>query len=184
MKILLVHNNYQQVGGEKAAVESQIELLRRHQHQVLPFIKESLDIKGYRLAAKIALLPRTFYSRQAYHQVRSLVKQERPDLAHVHNVFPLISPSVYRALAAAGVPIIQTVHNFRFLCPNALFYTHGQICERCKHGQTLHAVHLKCYRQSYLLSALYALTIGLHRRWGTFQRIDQFIALTNFTAQK
>lgn len=184
MKILLIHNNYQQVGGEKAAVESQIELLRRHQHQVIPFIKESADIEGYSPAAKISLLARTLYSRQTYRQIRSLVEQERPDIAHVHNVFPLISPSVYRALAAARVPIIQTIHNFRFLCPNALFYTHGQICERCKHGRTHHAVRLKCYRQTYRLSALYALTIGLHRRWGTFHLIDRFIALTSFTAQK
>jgi glycosyltransferase involved in cell wall biosynthesis len=76
------------------------------------------------------------------------------------------------------------VHNFRFLCPNALFYTHGRICERCKYGNTLHAVQWKCYRQSYLLSGLYALTIGLHRRAGIFNLIDRFVVMTEFIAQK
>jgi glycosyltransferase involved in cell wall biosynthesis len=116
--------------------------------------------------------------------LQAFVRDKRPDVAHVHNVFPLISPSVYRALRKAGIPIVQTVHNFRFLCPNALFHTRGQICERCKYGNTLHAVRWRCYRKSYALSALYAVTIGLHRRWGTFKMIDRFIALTEFTAQK
>src|SRR5687767_10502210 len=118
MKILLIHNDYQQAGGEKAAVESQIELLRRHHHHVVLFLKDNAAIERYSFGDKTWLVPRTLYSREAYRQVRSIVQLERPDVAHVHNVFPLISPSVYRALAAAGIPIIQTVHNFRFLCPN------------------------------------------------------------------
>jgi len=70
------------------------------------------------------------------------------------------------------------------MCPNGLFYTQGHLCELCKYGNTFHAVQWRCYRNSYTLSALYALTIGLHRLWGTFQMVDRFIALTEFTAQK
>ncbi|HYF66017.1 MAG TPA: glycosyltransferase, partial [Herpetosiphonaceae bacterium] len=126
----------------------------------------------------------TVFSRPAYRRLRELVRRERPDVAHVHNVFPLLSPAVYRALRAEGVPIVQTIHNFRLLCPNALFFTRGAICERCKGGNMLHAVRLACYRDSRLLSALYATTIMAHRRAGTFAAIDRFIALTEFTAAK
>ena len=184
MKILIVHNHYQQPGGEQMAVEAQVSLLRERGHSVILYMRNNAEIERYGLWQKVIFFPKTIFSRRTYREIRALVMRERPDVAHVHNVFPLISPSVYWALKDSGVPVIQTVHNFRFLCPNALFYTHGRICERCKYGNTLHAVRWKCYRQSYILSTLYALTVGLHRRAGTFNLIDQFIALTEFTAQK
>jgi glycosyltransferase involved in cell wall biosynthesis len=96
----------------------------------------------------------------------------------------LISPAVYHALKQANVPIVQTIYNFRLLCPNGLFYTHGQICERCKYGNTLHAVHYRCYHKSYVLSALYATTIAVHRLYGTFALIDCFLPPAEFTARK
>jgi glycosyltransferase involved in cell wall biosynthesis len=184
MKILIVHNHYQQLGGEHTYVAAQIALLQQHGHQVILCTRDNNEIQDYSLPEKALFFPRTVFSRQMYDQITELVRSERPDVAHVHNVFPLISPAIYHALKAASVPIVQTVHNFRFLCPNSLFYTHGQICERCKHGNTLHAVRWRCYRDSYSLSALYALSIGLHRRWGTFQMIDRFIVLSEFAAQK
>jgi glycosyltransferase involved in cell wall biosynthesis len=184
VKILIVHNHYQQLGGEQMAVEAQVSLLRERGHRVILYMRNNAEIERYRLWQKAAFFPEAVFSRRTYHEIRTLIARERPDVAHVHNVFPLISPSVYRALKDSGIPVVQTVHNFRFLCPNALFYTHGRICERCKYGNTLHAVRWKCYRQSYILSTLYALTVGLHRRAGTFNLIDQFIALTEFTAQK
>ncbi len=184
MKILLIHNQYQQPGGEQVAVEAQVSLLRERGHKVILYTRDNAEIEHYGLWQKAAFFPETVFSRRTYREIRTLIACECPDVAHVHNVFPLISPSVYRALKDSGVPVVQTVHNFRFLCPNALFYTHGRICERCKHGNTLHAVRWKCYRQSYILSSLYALTIGLHRRAGTFNLIGRFIALTEFTAQK
>ena len=184
MKILIVHNYYQQPGGERVAVEAQVALLRERGHRVILYTRDNAEIERYGLWRRANFFPEAVFSRKTYPEIRSLVANEHPDVAHVHNVFPLISPAVYWALKDAGVPIVQTVHNFRFLCPNALFFTHGQTCERCKHGNTLHAVRWKCYRKSYILSGLYAITIGLHRHWGTFQMIDCFIALTEFTAQK
>jgi glycosyltransferase involved in cell wall biosynthesis len=184
MNILLVHNHYQQFGGERTAVEAQIALLRQNGHHVICYSKDNSSIQNYDLREKALFFPRTVFSRETYKQIKQLVLQERPNIAHIHNVFPLISPAIYYALNHAGVPIVQTVHNFRFLCPNSLFYTHGQICERCKHGNTLHAIKLRCYRDSYPLSALYAFSIGMHRRWGTFRMIDRFIALSDFVAQK
>lgn len=184
MKILIVHNHYQQVGGEHVAIQVQMALLREYGHTLIPYMRESNEINQYGLIRKALFFPNTFFSRRTYREIRALVERERPDIAHVHNVFPLISPAAYHALHDAGVPIVQTLHNFRLMCSNALFYTHNQICERCKGGNTLHAIRLKCYRQSTLLSALYATTIGLHRRFGTWGLIDRFIALTEFTQQK
>jgi glycosyltransferase involved in cell wall biosynthesis len=184
MRIVVVHSRYQQHGGEQTAVEAQVALLREHGHEVVLYARDNAEIERYDVWQRAALFPATVFSRRTYREIRSLAARSRPDVVHLHNVFPLISPSIYRALRDAQVPTIQTVHNFRFLCPNGLFYTHGQICERCKRGNTFHAVRLRCYRQSYILSALYAAAIGLHRRWGTFAAIDRFIALTEFVAQK
>ena len=184
IRILVIHNHYQQLGGEQVAVEAQVSLLRERGHEVILYTRDNTEIEHYELSQKVSFFPKTIFSRRTYREIQALVARQRPDVAHVHNVFPLISPSVYRALKDSRVPVVQTVHNFRFLCPNALFYRHGRICERCKYGNTLHAVRWKCYRQSYLLSGLYALTIGLHRRAGTLNLIDRFIALTEFTAQK
>jgi glycosyltransferase involved in cell wall biosynthesis len=184
MKVLLCHNYYQQAGGERVAVEAQVWLLRSRGHEVVLYTEDNTTIAEYGVRQKVGFFPGTVFSRRAYERVRKLARLERPDVTHVHNVFPLISPSVYLALDAEGIPIVQTVHNFRFLCPNGLFYTRGKVCERCKRGNTLHAVRWRCHRNSYLLSGLYALTIGLHRRLGTFDRISRFIAPTEFVAQK
>jgi glycosyltransferase involved in cell wall biosynthesis len=184
VKILQIHNDYQQAGGERTAVAAQRSLLESRGHAVLPFSADNAEIEGYSAVEKALFFPRTVFSRPIYRRLRELVRRERPDVAHVHNVFPLLSPAVYRALRAEGVPIVQTVHNFRLLCPNALFYTQGAICERCKGGNMIHAVRFACYRDSRLLSALYAGTIMLHRGAGTFAAIDRFIALTGFAATK
>jgi len=184
MKILIAHNHYQQLGGEHTAVDAHIALLRQHGHDVMLYTKDNARIREFRLREKVLFFSDAVFSRETAAEVLDLVRAERPDVAHIHNVFPLISPAIYRALKDVNVPIVQTVHNFRFLCPNSLFYTHGVICERCKYGNMLHAVRLRCYRDSYPLSALYAFSIGLHRRLGTFQMIDRFIALSEFVAGK
>lgn len=183
-RILIVHNRYQQAGGERAAVDAQIALLRSYGHTVLLYQRDNVEIEQFGLLQKAQFFPNTVFCRRTYQEVRALVTRQQPDVAHIHNIFPLISPAVYQALQDADVPVVQTLHNFRFLCPNALFYVHGKICERCKFGNTLHAIRLKCYRDSYPLSAVYALSIGLHRHRGTFQGINRFIALTGFSAEK
>ncbi len=184
MKLLIIHNNYQQTGGELAAVEAQKQLLHQHQVDYLFYGRDNREIDEYSLSKKVVFLLNTVFSWRSYREIQSVVAQERPDVAHIHNVFPLISPSVYRGLKKANIPIAQTLHNFRFLCVNGLFYTHGQICERCKYGKTFHAVQMKCFRESYVLSAIYALSLALHRRWGTFDLIDRYIALSQFTRTK
>jgi glycosyltransferase involved in cell wall biosynthesis len=184
LKILIVHNYYRQAGGERAAVEAQQELLSSRGHDVILYSRDNGEIERYGVMQKLWFFVQTVSSTRTRREIQDLIQRERPDLVHVHNVFPLISPSAYRAVKETGLPIVQTVHNYRFMCPNALFYTHDRVCERCKHGRTWHAARWKCYRQSYPLSALYALAIGLHRRWRTFECIDRFITLAPFASQK
>jgi glycosyltransferase involved in cell wall biosynthesis len=184
MKILLCHNFYQQPGGEQGAVLALKSLLEQQGHHVIFYTEHNDEIKQYSSLQKIGFFPRTLFSQRTYRRLLDIARQEKPDLAHVHNVFPLLSPAVYVALHQAGVPLVQTIHNYRLMCINGLFLRNGRICELCKGGMFFPGFQFKCYRDSYLLSGLYALTIGWHRRWGTFDRIDRFIALTSFVAEK
>ncbi len=184
MRVLIIHNYYQSSGGERVAVEAQINLLKRHGHQVVLYARDNKEIQSYNLTQKVAFVPNTIFSRKTNIELTTLVQKTRPDIIHVHNVFPLISPSVYSAMRDVGIPIVQTLHNFRFLCPNGLFFINGRNCERCKYGNTIHSIPRRCYRESYVLSALYAMSIGSHRHFGTFKSIDRFIALTEFAAEK
>jgi glycosyltransferase involved in cell wall biosynthesis len=184
LKILLCHNFYQQTGGEDVAVTALKDLLEQKGHDVIFYSENSREIGKYSAFQKIGFFPQAVFSARTYRRMQRIAQQERPDVAHVHNVFPLISPALYVALNRTGVPIVQTVHNFRFMCINGLFLRNGRICELCKTGNFLSGVRYKCYRNSYTLSGLYAATIGSHRRWGTFKRIDRFIALSHFAATK
>lgn len=183
-RVLIIHNDYKQAGGERTAVKAQISLLQQQGHPLSFYSADNADFDHYTFAKKVRTIPRTIFSRQTYREIRELVRNERPAVAHVHNVFPLISPSVYQGLRESGIPIVQTIHNFRFLCPNSLFFTQGKICERCKFGNTLPAIRYRCHRNSVVSSSLYALSIGIHRKSGTFEHVDRFIALTEFAAQK
>jgi glycosyltransferase involved in cell wall biosynthesis len=184
LKVLIVHNHYKQHGGESAVVQAETELLRGLGHEVVLYSRDNHEIDDYGVLDRAAFFPSALFSRRTYGELTDLVRQQRPDVAHVHNVFPLISPAAYVALDRARVPIVQTVHNFRFLCPNGLFFVHGALCERCKTGNTLPAIQRRCYRNSYPLSALYALIVRVHRQAGTLNRIDRFIALNPFVKAK
>lgn len=184
MKVVIIHNYYRQTGGEDLFVKAQIELLRGRGNEVIHFFKENLSISNFNLFQRISSIPQVIFSLKTYKEIKELIEREKPDIAHVHNVFPLISPSVYKALRDAKIPTVQTLHNFRFLCPNGLFYINGEICEKCKFGNTFHAVKRRCFRRSYFLSSLYAVTIGFHRKIGTFKNIEHFISPTQFVAQK
>ena len=184
MKILLCHDFYRQPGGERAAVEQLRHLLTTRGHEVVEYTRDNREIDGWKLADKVRFPATALWSQRTVVEVRDILRRERPDVAHVHNVFPLLSPSLYRALAKEGVPIVQTVHNFRFLCPNGLFFTHGHVCRLCRFGNTLHAVRFACYRDSRTLSGIYAASIGLHRKLGTFSKVDRFLPVTRFMAEE
>jgi len=184
VKILLCHNFYQQLGGEDVAVLALKALLEEKGHKVIFYAEDNRKIEKYGALQKIGFFPRTIFSLRTYRRLRRIAAKEKPDLAHVHNVFPLLSPALYVALQRAGIPIVQTIHNYRLMCINGLFLRDGCICERCKSGRFFSGFRFKCYRNSYMLSGLYSLTIAAHRRWGTFNRIDRVIALSQFAAMK
>lgn len=184
MKILLCHNFYQQAGGEDFAVQASKKLLESYGHDVRLFTRHSDEIESYNSWQKLKFLPETVYNPQIYQEVRQLIHELEPDIAHVHNVFPLLSPALYNALSDARVPMVQTIHNYRLMCINSFFLRNGQICEVCKNGNFLPGIIHQCYRDSYLLSTLYAMTMRYHRQRHTFRRINHVIALTEFAATK
>jgi glycosyltransferase involved in cell wall biosynthesis len=180
MRVLLVHGAYQQFGGEDSVVRAEKELLERHGDEVFLYSRHNDEIKEFNSTDKAAFFPQTVYSWKSSGEIEDVVRRIQPDVAFVHNVYPLISPSVYHKLHALGVPAVQVLHNFRPFCPNGFFYTQGQVCEACRDGNYLNAIRKRCYKDSYILSGLYALTLGSNRLSGMVEKIAGFICLTEF----
>lgn len=127
MKIIQVHNYYQQAGGEDGVVTAELELLCNHGHDVVTYYRRNDDIaaSGNKLMAVSSLLKaslQTLWNGETYREFRKVLKSERPDVVHCHNTFPLISPSIYWACAKEKVPVVQTLHNYRLLCLNAFLF--------------------------------------------------------------
>jgi glycosyltransferase involved in cell wall biosynthesis len=180
MRVLIVHGFYQQFGGEDAVVRAERQLLERHGDEVLLYSRHNDEIKEFSAADKASFFPNTVYSWKSSGEIADVVHRFHPDVAFVHNVLPLLSPSVYHKLYSLGVPAVQVLHNFRPFCPNGFYYTQGKICEDCRGGNYLNAVRKRCYKESYALSALYALTMGSNRLAGMVDKIAGFICLTEF----
>jgi glycosyltransferase involved in cell wall biosynthesis len=184
VKILLIHNFYQQFGGEDAAALADKALLESHNQEVISYTRDNSEIHDFSLMNKLLFPSQVIYSGRTKRNLAKIVKDRRPDIALIHNFFPLVSPSVYHVLHSLHVPIVQVIHDFRFLCPNGWFFTQGQICERCKRGNYFSAVRFRCYRDSYLSSALAASSIGLNRLSGMLEKITAFVSPTCFVKQK
>ena len=183
MKILLVHDFYQTPGGEDQVYRSEGDLLERSGQEVYRYLEHNRRVENI---GRLRLAARTVWSRETFGLVRQLVQRVRPDVAHVHNTLPLISPSVYQAIHGEGVPVIQTLHNYRLMCLPGEFLRDGKVCEDCLGKPiawpgVLHA----CYRQSRAASAVVASMLATHRTLGTYrQNIDLYIALTDFGREK
>jgi glycosyltransferase involved in cell wall biosynthesis len=163
MKILVCHNSYQSVSGEDIVIATDTQFLKRRGIEVVEYKRANVETDNFTLFQRLTVFPNAVYSLRTAREVKVLVKKERPDVALVQNVFPLISPSVYYALHRVKVPIVQLVYNYRLICPNAILYTQGKICERCVKGNFVHAVRYKCFKESYVFSMLYASILAAHR---------------------
>jgi glycosyltransferase involved in cell wall biosynthesis len=186
VKIMVAHNSYQQRGGEDAVREAEVSLLRAAGHEVIEFLRSNDEIRGYSFGQKLALACRTTWSRQSYRDLRDVLLWEAPDLVHFHNTFPLISPAAYYACVDAGVPVVQTLHNYRLLCPGANFLRDGRVCEECL-GRSVPWPGLShgCYRDSRVATASVAAMLTVHRFLRTWRdKVNVFIALTEFARQK
>ncbi len=184
MKILFIHDFYRNFGGEDAAALSEKRLLETHNETVIFYSRNNREIANYSFFDKLWLPLEAIDSVRTRTDVATIIRRESPDVAYVHNAFPLISSSLYRALYDGGVPCVQFVHDFRFLCPNGLFHTNGAICERCKTGSFLNAVRYRCYRDSYTASFIAASAIAATRRNRALDLIPLFVCPTAFSRQK
>ncbi len=178
-----MHNLYQQPGGEDQVFAAEGDLLEAYGHRVLRYTLHNDSINGM---SRPALAKATIWNGKVYEELRALFRKERPGVAHFHNTFPLVSPAAYHAARAEGVPVVQTLHNYRLLCPNALFLREGRACEDCL-GKTFPwpgVVHA-CYQGSALSSAGVAAMLAFHRVLGTWKEaVDVYVALTEFARRK
>ena len=182
MKVLIAHNAYQLGGGEDVVVEAEGELLRGHGHQVEVYRRHNDELKSMprALAAASAI-----WSRRSATEIARRCDVLRPDVIHVHNTFPLISPSILWVAHRRGIPVVQTLHNFRLLCPQAMFLRDGKVCEDCLGKLPWRAVARRCYRGSTLQSAVAGGALAIHRALGTYrQRVTRYIAPNRFCRDK
>jgi glycosyltransferase involved in cell wall biosynthesis len=183
MRILVVHNYYQQSGGEDAVVANEMTLLRQSGHEVELFTAYNSEISS--LVKKFRTFKNTVYNEGVRRRLAEGLKRDRPDVVHVHNTFPLLSPSVYDACADASLPVVQTLHNFRSFCANGQLLRNGHNCELCLDGRPYRAIAYRCYRDSLVGSLAAANTIIYHNRnrtWST--KVTRFIALSAFARSK
>jgi glycosyltransferase involved in cell wall biosynthesis len=182
-RILLVHNFYRQAGGEDRVVEAEADMLRQRGHAVFQYLDDNDRLTQL---GKVRAAVETVWSRNSYRRIATTIRRNAIELCHFHNTFPLISPSAYYAARRLGVPVVQTLHNYRIMCPKAQLMRNGRICEDCVGRSVVWpgAVR-KCYRNSYAASTVAAAMISTHHILGTWSRqVDRYIALTDFARTK
>ena len=182
-KILIVHNYYQIPGGEDTVVANEKKLLEEHGHHVILYTRHNEELKSLSKVEKILLPFSTIFNYKTYKDVKRIIRTEKIDILHVHNTLNLISPSVYYAAFSCGIPVVQTIHNFRLLCPGAAFYRSGHVCEDCVSKGLVCAVKHKCYRESTLQTLACAISMWIHRAIRTYEKLN-YICLTEFNKEK
>ena len=180
MKILIIHNKYKILGGEDIQTLEEVELLRKHGNEVELFhvSNDSIDddINNFRLALD------TVWSKKYYKELLDKIKREKFDIVHVHNFFPLLSPSIFYAARKAGAKVIMTAHNYRLICPNALMYINNEICSACVGKKIPYpALFKKCYRGSFSATAATVAMLSIHNIIQTWKnKIDGIVCISDF----
>ncbi len=183
MKVLVVHNRYQEPGGEDLVFADEVALLRTHGHAVETVVLDNNDVAGM---PRLALAGKTVWNRAVYRSLSDTIRRFEPAVVHFHNTFPLVSPAGYYAARDNGARVVQTLHNYRLLCPAASFLRNNRPCEDCLSTRlpwpgVLH----RCYRHNLGASVTTAAMLSLHRVKGTWSdAVDAYIALTEFSRQK
>lgn len=183
LRLIVAHNRYQERGGEDTVFAAEVEMLRQHGHEVFPFVDDNRRIQEMHT---VQIAARALYSRDSYRTFLEYIDYARPDLCHFHNTLPLLSSSVYKACREREVPVVQTLHNYRLICPVATLFRDGRVCEDCVGRYipwpgVLHA----CYRDNRSASAVIASMITYQKltgRWST--NADVFIVVTEFARTK
>lgn len=183
LKIFLVHNFYQNPGGEDTVFAAEAALLQKHGHHVIQFTDSNTRIQEMNL---LAVAIQTVWSQPSYNKIDKILQKEKPDVVHFHNTFPLISPSAYYSCRKNDVPVIQSLDNPRLMCPAATFYRNGNLCQECQ-GKTppLPGIVHGCYHSSRLQTAVIATMLTYHRWIKTWQNlVDTYLVATEFYRQK
>lgn len=183
MNILILHNEYQQYGGEDTVVKNEVNLLQNSGHSVHVEIISNHKIKGIwsKLSAAIGLV----FSCKSYFAVKKLIKEIQPEVVHVHNFFPLWSPSIFYACKSLNIPVILTLHNYRTICPTALLMYDGKVIEKSINNGPWWTISKRVYRGSLFGTFLLALMISIHKYLGTWNKqVSKFIVLTQFAKTK
>lgn len=180
MRVLIIHNYYTRRGGEDQVFEKEVELLRKNNIYVSTYIKYNHELKNiYDLAKKSVEI---IWSKRSYNEISEIIKIEKPDIAHFHNIWYNISPSAYYACKKLGVSIVQTLHNFRLFCANGLLLRKSEICDICLTKFPYYGVYYGCYSNSRIKTIPISLTENIHRSFGTWKnKVDAYIALTEFS---
>ncbi|NLS97179.1 MAG: glycosyltransferase family 4 protein [Planctomycetaceae bacterium] len=183
MKIILCHNFYREPGGEDRVLADEERLLLENGHRVVRFTRHSNDIRG---EGGLRLALGAVWNRKAAAQLRAIVSSERADIVHFHNTVPLISPAAYYAARRGGAAVVQSLHNYRMICPNGTFFRDGRVCEECS-GKLFPwpSIRHACYRGSRAGSTALSTMLATHRVLKTYANaVDVYIALSRFSRQK
>ncbi len=185
MKLLIVHNSYQRPGGEDAVFAGECRLLEEHGHTVITYRRSNHEIESMSPVQRLTMPKAMISSDSSRREIQELLRKERPDMVHVHNTFMMVSPSIYQTCQEMGVPDLQTLHNFRLLCPAWTLSREGRVCEECIDHSLLRSVLHGCYRNSRLMTAGVALMLQVHRERGTWNdSVDGYVALSEFARRK
>lgn len=182
-RILQVHNFYQIPGGEDVVVRNEKRLLEEHGHKVFTYYRSNKELSEKGILGKLLLPFTAVYSLRTLREIKQLIKENQIDIVHVHNTLTMVSPSVFYAAFQCRVPVVQTLHNFRMLCPAGSFFRDNVICEECVSDGLKCAVKHKCYRNSTLQTIVSAMILKIHRMLGTYRKVN-FICLTEFNKAK
>lgn len=175
MRILVAHNQYHYRGGEDTVVDAEVALLRRHGHQVELYRRDNAELS--RMSAPQTARD-TLWSNRTLDDLDRVVERFAPDLLHAHNIFPLISPSLYAGARRHRLPVVQTLHNFRLVCPQAMLVRDGRSCTACIGHLPWRGMLHRCYRQSLVQTTAVAAMLVLHRLRRTWQRdVTRYIVL-------
>ena len=182
-RVLLIHNYYQLPGGEDAVFSAEKELLSGRGHEVMELTDTNLRLNQM---SNLRAAKNAVWSNETASKIERLIEKNHPDIAHVHNTWMMISPSVYYSFKKANIPVVQTLHNYRLLCPNALLFRDNKVCEDCmRFPIPIPGIFHKCYRGSITQSAIIAAMLTYHRVIHTWKnQIDCYIALSEFARKK
>ncbi len=182
-KVLIVHNQYQLAGGEDTVAENEGNLLKEHGHEVYYYLRNNEEINKMGPIRKALAAFGTIFSMQSYREIKRIIKEHGIDVVHVHNTVPLVSCSAYYAAKSQGCVLVQSIHNMRMVCPTGMMIRDGRVCEDCLNKGLSCAIKHKCYKDSKLYSALLTWSIALHRKLGTYDKVDGYLVTTDFNRE-